>query len=305
MPLLALLLIADLAVAKPLTVVTTIPDLAAIATAVGGDAVKAESIGKGTQDPHFVDAKPSLLLKLSRADCLIEVGLDLETGWLPSLVRSARNARILPGQPGLVDASAGIRVLEKPEGTVSRTQGDVHPYGNPHYWLDPANGAVIARNIERGLAGVDGTHAEMFRKNREAFEAALAARMAGWVARMAPWKGTEVVAYHRSWIYFADRFGLVMREEIEPKPGIPPSPGHTLEIIRAIDQRRIPLIIEESFFDPAAAREIARRTGASLLELPSLVGGATGVTDTLTLFETLTRRIADTLAARRPSGSPS
>jgi len=295
---LAYFLAASVAWAGPITVVTTIPDLAAITTAIGGDLVRVETIDRGLQDPHFVDPKPSLLLKLSRADVLVEVGLELEVGWMPSLLRSARNRKILPGQPGFVDASRGLHVLEKPEGQVSRAEGDVHPYGNPHYWLDPANGEVIANNIEQALSRVDPGHAEQYARGRDAFIAKLKDKIVEWEDRMKPYRGTECVSYHRSWIYFAERFGLVSKAEIEPKPGIPPAPGHTLDVIRTIKERNIPLIIEESFFDSSTARDIAGKTGATFLELPCMVGGAKGINDNFDLFDYLTIRIADSLASR-------
>lgn len=304
MSFLGVLLIAGWAAAKPLNVVATIPDLASIATAIGGDRVAVTAIARGGQDPHFVDPKPSLIVKLSRADLLVQVGLEMEAGWLPGLVRSARNPRILPGRPGLVDASVGVRVLEKPEGKVSRSEGDVHPFGNPHYWLDPANGAVIARNIERALSAADPADAAQFAERRTVFEAKLKARLSGWEARMAPYRGTVVVTYHRSWVYLADRFGLEMPEEaeIEPRPGIPPSPGHTRDVLNLMAERHVPLIIQDPYYDDDAGTEIARRTGAAFLVLPSMVGGAPGVDDTFALFDTLTEKIAGALAARHQGG---
>lgn len=284
----------------PLRIVTTIPDLASIARAVGGDFVTVESIVKGGQDPHFVDPKPSLIIRLSRADALIHVGLEMESGWLPAILRSARNSRILPGTAGDIDASSGIRVLEKPDGKVSRTEGDVHPHGNPHYWLDPANGAQIARTIEKALIALDASHAAAFTRNREAFEEKLNAKLAAWRARMAPWKGTVVVTYHRSWVYFADAFGLVMPEEaeIEPRPGIPPSPGHTREVIRLIGDRHVPIVLQDPYYDDDAGTEISRRTGAAFLILPSMVGGASGVNDTFDLFDRLTASISKAMESR-------
>ena len=220
---------------KPLSVVTTTEDLAAIAREVGGDRVQVMSLSKGYQDPHFVDAKPSYMVQLKHATLFVEVGRDLEVGWAPGLLNGARNPRILPGAPGFVDASAQVQVIEIPA-SVSRTQGDVHPYGNPHYWLDPANGVPIARSIRDGLIRVAPADEAIFTRRCADFEKRLGVAIERWKeqARSIGLTGMKVVTYHRSWSYFANAFGLSVVDYIEPRPGIPPSPNHVQDLATAM-----------------------------------------------------------------------
>ncbi len=294
------LLLSDSVSSAPLRIVATTPDLAAIASTIGGDRADVTAIARGHQDPHFVDAKPSLIVKLSKADVLLIVGRELEAPWLPQLIRTARNRRILPGSAGYVDCSKGIRILEEhSHGDLSRAHGDVHPHGNPHWYLDPMNHLIASRTIRDALRALDPAGAEAFSARQDAYAEKLKAAMAEWASRMAPWKGVEVLTYHRSWIYFADRYGLAMETEIEPRPGIPPSPSHTRAVIDAVKDRRIPLVFQDPYYDPAAGTEIARRAGAAFLVLPSMVGGEPGITDVFGLFDALTGRIAGVLAARR------
>ncbi|MEA2627280.1 MAG: zinc/manganese transport system substrate-binding protein, partial [Candidatus Binatota bacterium] len=207
-----------------LYVVTTTPDLAAIAREVGGDQVQAESLALGTQDPHFVDAKPSFILKLNRADLYVKRGLDLEVGWAPVLEKGARNPEILYGGARYVDASAGIAPLEIPPGGLSRALGDVHPFGNPHYQRDPVNAKVIARNIADGLVRIDLQNRAYYEQRLADFDRRIDQRLAGWTKELAPYRGTKIVTYHKSWEYFTARFGFEVIGEMEPKPGIAPSP---------------------------------------------------------------------------------
>src|SRR5919106_1503945 len=185
-----------------LRVISTLQDFASIAQAVGGDRVDTSNLAKGYQDPHFVDAKPSFVLQLSRADLLIAAGLELEIGYLPPLIDQSRNNKIHPGNPGYLDASAGCDILQRPTGQVTRAMGDVHPYGNPHYWTDPENGRVIARAIAARLSQLDPAGRDTYAKNLAAFEQKLSAKEKEWDAKMAPYAGTNVVTFHDSWPNF-------------------------------------------------------------------------------------------------------
>lgn len=268
-----------------LRVVTTLQDLASIVQAIGGDRVETLALAKGYQDPHFVDAKPSFVLQLSRADLLVVAGLELEIGYLPPLVDQSRNARIHPGNPGHLDASLGCEVLQKPAGAVTRAMGDVHPWGNPHYWTDPENGRVIARAVADRLTALDPQGAEAFARNLAAFESRLDAKLAEWRTKMAPYAGTRAVTYHDSWPNFARRFGLEVIGHVEPKPGIPPTPSHTLEIVNLIRRERVPVILVEPFVDRRTPDYIAAQTGARVVVLYPSVGGRPEITDYFALFD--------------------
>ena len=219
-----------------LNVVATTEDLASIAREVGGDHITLDSIAKGYQDPHFVEAKPSFILKLQKADILILVGRDLEIGWLPPLIQQSRNAKIQVGADGYLDASLQAQILEVPQGQVTRAEGDVHPLGNPHYWLDPENGKIIAREIFDRFVKLRPNDRAYFEPRLNDFVNRLNEAEKRWLAMMAPYKGTKVVTYHRSFSNFAERFGLDIVDYVEPKPGIPPTPQHTLDLINAMKQ---------------------------------------------------------------------
>ena len=267
-----------------LKVVATTQDLASIASFIGKDRIDLNYIAKGYQDPHFVDSKPSYLLKLRQADLLIAVGLELEVGWLPVLVKDSRNSKLISGK-GYLDASQGIEVREKPIGQITRAEGDVHPYGNPHYWLDPVNGKIVAASIARKLGELDPANSEFYQKNLEAFQRQIDEQLQEWQKLMEPLRGAKVITYHRTRGYFADRFGLEIAGEIEPKPGIPPTPSHTLEIINRIKADKIKVIVAEPFYDLKTPESIALKTGAKVLVLPSSVGGVEGVKDYIQLFD--------------------
>src|SRR4051812_18548933 len=230
----------------PLNVVATTPDLAALARAIGGTAVDVKALAKPTEDPHFVDAKPSLIVTLNRADVLIQNGAELEIGWLPALMQSARNAKIAPGTPGNVDAHAGIKMLEVPT-SFDRSKGDVHALGNPHFTIDPANARIVAGEIADHLAQVQPANAAMFKANLAKFDAALDAKMAQWQAALAPYKGTKIVTYHDDFPYFSERFGLPVVATLEPKPGISPSPAHLAEVIAAMKSNNAHVILVQPF----------------------------------------------------------
>ena len=266
-------------------VVTTLQDLASLADAVGGDRVETFSLVKGYQDPHFVDAKPSFILKLSRADLLIAAGLELEIGYLPPLLDQSRNAQVHPGSPGYLDASTGCEILNRPVQQVTRAMGDVHPYGNPHYWTDPENGRIIARSIAAKLTELDPAGREAYAAGLAAFEGKLTQKEQAWAAKMAPYTGTKIVTFHDSWPNLARRYGLNIVGHIEPKPGIPPSPTHTLEIINLIMTDKIPLILVEPYFDLKTPKFIAEKTGATVLSFYPSVGGVPEIKDYFALFD--------------------
>ena len=273
------------AVAKKLIVVTSTTDMAALAQEVGGDKINVQSIAKGYQDPHYVEAKPSFLLLLRQADLLISVGLGLEVSWLPPLVAQSGNPRIQVGAHGYLDVSEFAEILEKPTGEVSRAQGDVHPLGNPHYWLDPDNGRRIARGIAHKLAELDPDNASTFQQRFQDFDQRLAAAEKNWEALMAPYRGRKVVSYHKSFPNFTRHFGLDVVDYIEPRPGIPPTPRHTMEVIQTMRQQGILVELIEPYFDLKTPQSIARETGAQVLVMLPSVGGEKEVTTYFKLFD--------------------
>jgi zinc/manganese transport system substrate-binding protein len=278
-----------------LNVVTTTEDLAAIAREVGGDRITVEAIAKGYQDPHFVEAKPSFILKLQKADVLIVVGRELEIGWLPPLVQQSRNAKVQPGSEGYLDASLHASILEIPAGQVTRAMGDVHPAGNPHYWLDPENGKKIARDIADKFAERRPNDRAAFEKGLAAFTARVDEGVKRWRAEMSPYKGTKVVTYHRSFPNFAARFGLDIIGYVEPKPGIPPSPQHTLDLITEMKRQNVKLVLIEPYFDSKTPNAIGRATGAEVVVLPPSVGGVKEATDYVALFDYDVRLLVDAI----------
>jgi len=268
-----------------LNVVTTTEDLAAIAREVGGDHITVDSIAKGYQDPHFVEAKPSFILKLQKADLLILVGRDLEIGWLPPLIQQSRNSKVQVGADGYLDASLQAHILEIPQGQVTRAEGDVHPLGNPHYWLDPENGKIIAREIFDKFVRFRPSDRTYFEQRLNDFVSRLNDAEKRWVDLMAPYKGTKVVTYHRSYSNFAERFGLNIVGYVEPKPGIPPTPQHTLDLINDMKRGNVKMVLVEPYFDLKTPNSIGRETGAEVLVMPPSVGGVKDVPDYFKLFD--------------------
>jgi zinc/manganese transport system substrate-binding protein len=271
--------------AAKLKVVTATTDLAALAAEVGGDRIDVESIARGYQDPHFVEAKPSFLLKLRKADLLIVIGLQLEIGWLPPLITQSGNPRIQIAAPGYLDASDFAEILEKPTGVVTRAMGDVHPLGNPHYWLDPENGRRIARAIQTKLVEMRPVDQGYFEERFQNFSQRLTAEEQKWDEEMKPLHGLKVVSYHKSWPNFAKRFGLDVVGYVEPRPGIPPSPSHTLELIGLMRRENVKLIVVEPYFDLKTPDSIGSQTGAQVLVMLPSVGGEKEVTDYFKLFD--------------------
>lgn len=284
----ALLALATLVVALParaqLKVVTSTTDLYDIAKAIGGDKIAASHIGEGYQDPHFIEAKPSFVLQLRRADIWAFVGLDLEIGWMPLLLDGARNSRISAGGSGHLDVSRTIQVIDVPTAQLDRSMGDVHTQGNPHYWLDPENGRRIARLFAAKFSQLDPKNAATYQANTKAWEDRLNAAEAAWMADLAAIKGKPVVAWHTSWRYFAEYTGMKIVAYMEPKPGVPPSPAHLLQVVRAVRQSGARAIIMEPFYDHKLADLVARQTGAKVLILPPSVGGAPGINDYVQLM---------------------
>jgi ABC-type Zn uptake system ZnuABC Zn-binding protein ZnuA len=268
-----------------LNIMTATTDLAALAQEIGGDKVNVESVARGYQDPHFVEAKPSFLLKLRHADLLIIVGLELEIGWLPPLISQSTNPKIQVAAPGYFDASRFAKILEIPTGVVTRAEGDVHPLGNPHYWLDPENGLRIAKGIQDKLSEMRPNDAAYFAQQYGAFEQRIKQADEKWMSQMKPYTGRKVVTYHRSWPNFADHFGLNVVGYVEPRPGIPPSPQHTVELIGMMKRDGVKVILVEPYFDLKTPNAIARETGAQVVVLMPSVGGEKEITDYFKLFD--------------------
>ncbi len=281
-----------------LNVVTTTSDLAALAQEVGGDQVEVVSIAKGYQDPHFIDAKPSYLLKLKKADLFIQVGLELEVGWAGPLLSNARNSKILPGNPGFLDASEGCDILEK-QGGVDRSKGDVHPFGNPHYWLDPENGRIMAKTIAARLSQLDPVHASEFNANLAKFNSKLNDKEKEWNKLAEPLKGMKVVFYHNSWSNFTKRFGLVTVNFIEPKPGIPPSPAHIHRLTQLIKNEGVKVLLIEPYFDSKLPEKLAHDTGSKLLIFAPSVGAIQGVDTYTDLFDHNLKLLADAAGGKQ------
>jgi zinc/manganese transport system substrate-binding protein len=257
-----------------LNVVTTTEDLASIAREVGGDRVEVESIARGYENPHNVEAKPSFILKLQKADALILVGRELELGWLPPLITQSRNAKVQSGAPGYLDASVKARILDLPQGQVTRAEGDIHPLGNPHYWLDPENGKIVAQTIADKFSALRPADKAYFDGRLKDFVTRVSDGQKRWLALLAPYKGVKVVTYHRSYTNFADYFGLNIVGYVEPKPGIPPSPQHTLDLVNQMKKDNIKIVLVEPYFDLKTPNKIAADTGGAVVVLPPSVGGA-------------------------------
>ena len=267
-----------------LKVVTSTTDLYDIARAVGGERIVASHIGEGYQDPHFIEAKPSFVLQLRDADVWAFVGLDLEIGWMPLLINGARNAKVRQGGSGYIDVSSAIPLLDVPQGGVDRSQGDVHPLGNPHYWLDPENAKRIAHLFRTRFSSLDPAGAAQYAANEKAFAGRLDAAARGWASDLAAVKGKPVVAWHTSWRYFAEYTGVELVGFMEPKPGVPPSPSHLAGLIQTMKRTGAKVIIIEPFYDRKMADFVARNTGATVLVLPPSVGGQKGIDDYISLM---------------------
>ena len=258
-----------------LEVVATTPDFGAVATAVGGDHASVLALAKPTEDPHFVDARPSHVVKLNRADALIEGGAELEIGWLPPLIEGARNPKIAAGAPGRIVASEGIQLLDVPA-SVDRSKGDLHALGNPHFMLDPLDAKRVAAHIADAFCRLDAPDCSDYRANLSRFTSSIDRKMQEWTAALAPFAGSEIVTYHVSWRYFAQRFDLKTTTFLEPKPGIPPSPPHLAEVIGKMNAEHIRAILVEPYQPRKVADAVASRTGANIASVAQFPGALPG-----------------------------
>ena len=284
-----------LALIAALHVVSSIPALGSLAKEVGGERVEVESLGKGYQDPHFVEPKPSLMLVLNRADLLLHVGLELEIGWLPPLVLGARNPKIQPGEPGNLDCSRAIPVLDVPNTKVDRSMGDIHPQGNPHYWLPPGNAKIIAKEIARRLEQLDPDGRAAYEKNLAAFDARVEAKEKEWAPLAARLKGAKVATYHKSWSYVSQWLGLEEIGYVEPKPGIPPDPQHLARLIGVMKEDGAKLLLVEDFYNKSVAALVAEKAGAKLLTLPTDVGATPAIKDWFALVDAVLKALSSSV----------
>jgi zinc/manganese transport system substrate-binding protein len=284
-----------LALIAVLHVVSSIPTLGSLAKEVGGDRVSVESLGKGYQDPHFVEAKPSLMLVLNRADLLLYVGLELEIGWLPPLVLGSRNPKIQTGELGSLDCSRSIPVLDVPTTRVDRSMGDIHPQGNPHYWLPPGNAKIIAKEIAQRLSQLDPEGAGAYQKNLAAFNAKVDAKLKEWQPLVAKLRGIKIATYHKSWSYVSAWLGLEEVGYVEPKPGIPPDPSHLVSLIKVMRGEKASMLFMENFYNKATAQLVAEKAGAKLLVLPTDVGATPQLRTWFELVDAVLKEIAAAL----------
>lgn len=284
-----LIAIPPLEAAAKVKIVSTIPDFGAIAQEIGRQHVEVKTLVRPTQDPHFLDGKPSFILDLNRTRLLLLAGLELEAGWLPPLIVGARNPAIQRGADGYLDCSTLIPPLEVQ--TADHAKGDIHPGGNPHYWIDPRNGLRLARGLAKRLAMIDAAHADDYRRNATDFVRRLEEKIAQWRKLLTPGRGTKVVVYHRSWAYFLDFAGYVEVGELEPKPGIPPSPGHIAELIRRVKDQKVRFVMQESFYPTQLSRLFAQKSGAQLKVLPTMVGADQGARGYIENIDRLVREL--------------
>jgi zinc/manganese transport system substrate-binding protein len=281
-----------------LNVVATTPDLASIAREIGGDHIDLTTLAKPTEDPHFVDAKPSLIVKLNRADVVIEGGAELEIGWLPRLLDEARNVKLAAGAAGHVLCSQGVPLKEIPS-TLDRSKGDIHAAGNPHYLVDPANARIVAGNITEAFCALDAKSSDAYRANLKKFTDALDTKMAEWQKKLEPFKGQQVVAYHNSWLYFGERFGLNIDLFLEPKPGVPPTPKHLAEVITKMKQDKMHVILVDPYLDRRTSETVAARTDATVVDVAQFPGGVKGTEGGyIALMDYLVSSVAKALAAQ-------
>jgi len=275
-----------------LRVVATTPDLASIAREIGGPRVSVVALAKPTEDPHYVDAKPSHIVTLNRADALIEGGAELELGWLPPLLENSRNPKISAGAPGRIVASEGVKLIEIPT-SFDRSKGDVHSLGNPHFLIDPLNVKIIARNIADHFAQIDPKSAATYRGNLARFNTKLDAKFADWQKQLAPYRGAKIVTYHKDFGYLAERFGLNIVETLEPKPGISPSPAHLAGVIGKMRATNAKVILVQPFQNRRTAETVARQTGAVVLDIPQQPGARANTTSYFDMMDYLVNTLAD------------
>jgi ABC-type Zn uptake system ZnuABC Zn-binding protein ZnuA len=325
----------NVAEARKVNILTTTTDLASIARAIAGEHATVRSLCTGKEDPHFLQAKPSYIVMARDADLWIRVGMELEIGWESPILDGARNTTIRVGAKGHLDASERVRRLEVPTTRISRGMGDIHPQGNPHYWLDPLNGRIVAKSIATRLEHLFPQYANDFRENLKAFQKALdehmfgkalvermggaklwtlelkkgldsslrslhlESQLGGWKGRMRPFQGESILTYHRSWSYFADRFSLNVADELESKPGIPPSPGHVLEVIRKVKEQKISILLMEPFYSRKSPDLVASKTGIRAIVSANSVGGEPAAKDYLSMIENIVDKLATAFEAAK------
>lgn len=297
---LALVILSGLgaSVADKLRVVATTPDFAALARDIGGDAVEVTALAKPSEDPHYVDAKPSHVVTLNRADVLIEGGVELELGWLPPLLENSRNAKIAAGAPGRIVASHGVQMLEIPV-TFDRSRGDVHSLGNPHFMMDPVNVRTVAGELADRFARLRPADAAVYRANLAKFEAKLGVKLAEWQRRLEPYHGAKLVTYHRDFGYLAERFGLVILETLEPKPGIAPSPAHIAKVIDAMRSTSARVILVQPYQNRRTAEAVARQAGALVIDMPQQPGARPNTQTYFDMMDYLVATLASALGSLR------
>jgi zinc/manganese transport system substrate-binding protein len=281
-----MLLIAHPAFAD-LKVATSLSDLASVAQFVGGKHVTAISLCKGYEDPHFVPAKPSLMKAIQDADVFVSVGLELDGGWLPLVIPGSRNPKIQPGAKGFIDASEGIEVLDKPVGTVSRAEGDIHPLGNPHYYTDPKNLEIVADHLAASFSELDPDNAADYQANAKAFDERMNKSIKEWEAQLKPYKGFSIVTYHENFKYFTERFELKVFGTVEPKPGIPPSPRYLEETSTAMKKAGVTVVLYQPYYDADAALQLAKKADGAAYEMPNEVGGVPEAKDVFSKFDVI------------------
>ncbi|MDD2772473.1 MAG: metal ABC transporter substrate-binding protein [Elusimicrobiales bacterium] len=265
--------------AKPATAVKNIvassQDLAYIAARVGGRHVTVKSLTSGDEDQHYVEARPSMVMALRNADVFVRIGMELDM-WADALMIAAKNDKIMRGGSGEIDASADIEKLQVPSGKIDMSMGDIHAFGNPHYWLDPQNAAVIAKTIAARLSQIDPANAQDYNANAKAFSEEIAAKLKAWQKRLEPYAGYKIVVYHDSWPYFAKRFNLIIAGHIEPKPGIPPSPSHIASLIDMMRREKVKAILCETYFNGKTTGSLSEKTGVNVAAVPVSAGGVKG-----------------------------
>jgi zinc/manganese transport system substrate-binding protein len=277
-----------------ISVVATLPDFGAIAREIGGDKVVVTVLAKPTEDPHFVDARPSFVVNLRQADVLIDGGAELEIGWLPPLLQNARNPKIEIGQPGRVQASQGVRLMEVPE-QLTRAAGDVHAMGNPHFMVDPIIAKAVAGHIANAFAAIDPAHTAEYQTNEKSFENTINGKLQEWGAKLLPYRGQSLVAYHDSWPYYAHRFGININVFLEPKPGIPPSPSHLAEVIAQMKAQKIKAVLVEPYHNRKIAEKVAESTGAKVVDFAQFPGALPDTGNYVNLIDALVNHLAAAL----------
>jgi len=292
---LAAVALAPTAAPAAVNVVTTTEGLASLVREVGGDRVKVQPLARGVADPHFVDANPMLAVKLRSADLLVDVGLDLEVGWLPPLVTQSRNAEIQPGGRRRLTAAGAVALLDAPTGPVDRSRGDVHPGGNPHFLTDPGRAVQVAAAIAERLAALDPAGKATYEARLADFRSRALAAVAGWRARLAPLKGRKILTHHRTLSYFLEWTGLASAGELEPKPGIPPPPAHLAELVEVARREGVKAIVVENYYDRRSAAAVAQGAGATVVQIPGDVGGEAGAKDYLAYLGLVVDRIEGAL----------